>query len=140
MNAPVKVAVGDKVIVSRQQQEPREAEVVKVGRAWVTLAVTYRSFQQLQRFRLDTQTDGSKIGIPPRFFTLDQWAAAQAASRASRFLRGQGIQVDSRSPWHGREVELADLIVDHLAKIESTTDNIQERLLCKRKSATQEAP
>jgi len=62
------------------------------------------------RFHLDTQTDGSEYGYPPRFYTRTQWAEKQLGDDAQAYLHEHGIQVRYDSPWRGREVELANIL------------------------------
>jgi hypothetical protein len=88
---------------------PWEGTVTKVGRVWIE--ITRNGSRTGYRFRLDTQTSGSNIGDPPRFYTLDQWAAKEARGEAMRYLQEQGITIEYRSKaWRGRETELAALL------------------------------
>ena len=103
------VKIGDKV---KMTDGPRGApvgdgQVVKIGRAWVTVGSEYGVER---RFRLDDQTDGSRYSTRCRFYTLDQWAKREARNAALKLLREQDIWVGLDSVWHGREIELANLI------------------------------
>lgn len=103
----VKVELGQEVMTtSWQSRDPQPGKVVKVGRVWIDVDVD--SFTL--RYRLDTQTNGSQYGSPPRFYTLDQWAEKQREDEARDYLREQGIEFSYVSPWRRRLVELADLI------------------------------
>jgi hypothetical protein len=102
----IDVKEGDTVMIVARQQATYRATVTKVGRVWVTVGEGW----QVQRFRRDDQTDGSKIGCPQRFYTLDQWAERQERDAALAFLHEQGIDIRHGSPWRGREVDLAAAI------------------------------
>lgn len=105
--AKVSVKVGDTIMVSMGygRKKTMEATVTKVGRVWIET-------NHLDKFRLDTQTNGSNYGDAPRFWTMEQWAERFKRNEACKFLREQGINVArfSGSPWWGREVELAEII------------------------------
>lgn len=103
MNQPVVMADG-------YRRGPDRGTVVKVGRVWIEILPEGWPAGRTRRFRLDTQTDGSEIGTPARFYTLDQWAERERRVEADRFLREQGIRIETGSRWHGREVELASLL------------------------------
>jgi hypothetical protein len=101
---PVKVTDG----LGRAKAVVHDGTVVKVGRVWIDV---HREGQQFGwRFRKDTQTNGSSIGSPPRFYTLGQWATKQRQDSAEAYLREQGIDVRYGSPWRERMTELAKLI------------------------------
>lgn len=109
----VKVEIGQTVIVwdghGRAKADPIRGTVVKIGRVWID--VHREGVSWGWRFRLDTQTDGSRIGSPARFYTLDQWAAHQLEDAAVTWLREQGITIEWHSKvWARRHVELAKLI------------------------------
>lgn len=116
MNEPVVMVEG-----SRGRRE-LHGKVVKVGRVWIEIQPEGWADGRTIRFRLDTQTDGSKIGAPPHFYTLGQWAERQQREEAFKLLREQGISVDAGSPWRGREAELADLV----RKVVATDDDAME--------------
>lgn len=102
----VSVKVGDTIMVSMGYggKKTMEATVTKVGRVWIET-------NHLDKFRLDTQTNGSDYGDAPRFWTMEQWAERLKRNEACKFLGEQGIDVRfSGSPWRGREVELAEII------------------------------
>jgi hypothetical protein len=110
MTAKVKVEVGQTVMVlgGYGSREAVRGTVVKIGRVWIDV---HREGQGWGwRFRLDTQTDGSDFGSPPRFYTLDQWAQHEREASASAFLRAQGITVEYSSSWRARMVELAQML------------------------------
>lgn len=101
---PPAVKVGDEVVMFHGYgTEARRGYVTSAARIWIVV-------DNLYRFRRDTQTDESKSGTPSRFYTLDQWTEHKARTAAVRYLREQGIDLRTASPWQGREAELADLI------------------------------
>lgn len=100
MNEPV-------VIIDGGRSKARRGDVVKIGRVWIEVQPEGYGPGYTLRFRLDTQTNGSQIGVPARFYTLDQWAEKQRRAEATAFLHEQGISIDNRSLWRGREIELA---------------------------------
>lgn len=102
------VKVGDKVMIT-EYRAVREAEVVKIARVWITVKYLGK-YSHESKFRLDIQTDGSNYGTPSRFYTMDQWEEKQRRDEASIFLSEQGISLEYRSPWRGREIELANVI------------------------------
>lgn len=110
----VKVEMGQQVVIFDHYSSrgaPTRGEVVKVARVWIEIQPEGQtSIHARRKFRLDTQTDGSEIGFRGRFYTLDQWAGEQRRSKAAEFLCEQGIVIINRSPWRGREVELAELL------------------------------
>ena len=101
LGQPVKIVTGYKTAAV-------SGTVTKIGRVWIE--VTPDGWGRALRFRLDDQTDGSRVGVSPHFYTLEQWAEKQRRDEAGKFLREQGISVDFGSPWRGRETELAALI------------------------------
>ena len=116
------LTVGQPVMVRRSSNDMRRrppeqryipATVVKVGRVWVTLEGQepgWRSSRQW-RMRLDTQNEASQYsGSNASFLTMDQHAWEETASWAMAVIRDHGLTVESRSPWRGREIELADLL------------------------------
>lgn len=109
---PVKVQVGQQVIVTdglgRAKMDVLNGTVAKVARVWIDVHREGRN--QGWRFRLDTQTDGSTIGSPPRFYTLTQWATKLRKDSAAAYLREQGITIKYCSPWRDRQTELAKLM------------------------------
>lgn len=107
----MKLALQQPVIITSgggRQIHTEPGTIVKIGRVWVDIQPDNRGV--VRRFRMDTQSDGSGIGYGTHFYTLDQWAEHQRQKAASEFLRDQGITIESRSPWHRRATELADLI------------------------------
>lgn len=107
-----KVQIGQTVMVTdgmgRAKAPGQLGTVVKVGRMWIDV---HREGQNWGwRFRLDTQTNGSNFGYPPRFYTLEQWAEKERQDAAAVYLREQGVSVEHGSPWHSRKVELATLV------------------------------
>jgi len=88
--------------------------VVKAARVWITVQPDDNAHKwAAQRYRLDTQTDGSPYSYAPRFYTLEQWAERERRDQAQTFLRKQGISIEYSSPWRGHEHELAELIRPH---------------------------
>jgi len=116
---PVKITEGDVVIVG-SGSHPRSwwidrYVVTKVARMWITTLpedqVGKANTQWCERrFRMDDQTDGSRIGAPARFYTLAQWAHAEREAEGDDFLISQGIRLDSGSPWFKRRGDLADIV------------------------------
>jgi hypothetical protein len=110
MQEKVKVSVGDEIMVSLGYgyRKVIKAIVTKVGRVWIET-------NHNDRFRLDTQTDGSNYGNAPRFWTMKQWESKKALDAARLFLREQGIGIvmSGNGPWVGREIELAKIIKDY---------------------------
>ena len=98
------------VIAEARAFKAKSGKVVKIGRVWIEIQPEGWTGGRTLRFRLDTQTDGSYIGAPPRFYTLDQWAERRRQATADKFLRDQGISINSGSVWRGREFELASLL------------------------------
>lgn len=91
------------------------AVVVKAARVWVDLkkpgddVATWSIYRW--RMRRDTQDEGTPyIGSNASFATLEQHAWDETQSWARGYLEENGIRVEHRSKWHGREVELADII------------------------------
>lgn len=123
------LTVGQEVIVREPQHRGRgsvrHARVAKVARVWVTLAAEWqdtdywgkpRTRTQEWRMRLDTQDEGIRTThYGSRFLTLEQHAYETRESEAHKFLLGQGLLPGYGTPWHGREVELADLIRKHIS-------------------------
>lgn len=112
----IKVEIGQPVIiVGGYRSEGRGGTVAEVARVWIKIQPDGTTGEWArQRFRLDDQTDGSRVGLPARFYTLDQWAEREREDEAATFLREQGIEVGFGSSWRGRKAELADLIRAHL--------------------------
>jgi len=106
------IEVGQQVIVLSGNRWPTQADtpgvVTQAARVWITVAVG--DYGREQRFRLDTQTDGSTIGVPDRFYTMEQWAETQRNDAARAFLHEQGIYLQPRSPWCNCPAQLVDLI------------------------------
>lgn len=114
-----KPAVGDLVYVIRSANDMRgrkpedraiPAKVVKVARVWVTVE-TETGYSRERRFRISDQSDGSNYpGSSERFVTSEQLAWEITRRGANEYLRDQGVDIGYRSPWRGREVELAALL------------------------------
>lgn len=109
----IDVKIGDKIMIT-EYRAVREAEVVKVARVWITIKYEGK-YSSERRFRLDDQTDGSDIGSPSRFYTMEQWEEKKLRDEASVFLVSQGITIEYGSQWRGREIELAALVRARLA-------------------------
>lgn len=116
------LTVGQPVMVRRSPNDMRgrkaedryiPATVVKVARVWVTLEGQepgWRTPRQW-RMRLDTQDEGTQYsGMNASFLTMDQHAWTETRDWARAVLKDHGITLDMRSPWCGREIELADLL------------------------------
>ena len=88
----------------------RDATVIKVARVWISVQIHDSLWNQEQRFRRDSQTDGSPYSLASRFWTLEQWAAKEKLDAALALLREQGIDIRHESPWKDREVDLAAML------------------------------
>lgn len=109
------LTIGQPVIITYgDRTAPSRGTVTKIGRVWCEITTT-GEYRITRKFRIDDQSDGIGIGHGIHFYTEAQWTERQLRTRATDLLRDQGIRVDYDSPWRGREVELADLIVAHLA-------------------------
>lgn len=106
MTTMIDVEVGDTVMVVQPHHDSREDTVTKAGRVWITVDEGW----QEKKFRRDTQTDGSGIGVSARFYTLTQWAEKQQRDEVTAYLREQGIDLRHDSPWVGREAKLAAIL------------------------------
>lgn len=86
------------------------ALVSNVARVWVELKAT--DGRGTWRMRRDTQDEGSQYtGSNASFLTMDQHAWTETRNWAESVLRDSGIDLRLNSPWRGREVELADILV-----------------------------
>jgi hypothetical protein len=106
------IKVGDVVRVrtSSRWSADYEATVTKVARVWIT--VRREGWTREFRFRLDDQTDGTKIGSPDRFQTQAQYAWFLRQSQAVSWLREQRIDAFI-GPWANRRLELANILRRH---------------------------
>lgn len=118
-----KLNVGDPVFVIEnsnlargrsREQRTYEAVVTEVRRVWCVLTSTGgdRSFPRTWKMRLDDQDEGDRM-YPQnndRFLTPEQYEHETAQHEADLYLREQGVRLDPRSPWDGREIELAGLL------------------------------
>lgn len=122
------VTVGQTVIVSpADRKDDVRATVTKVGRVWIELepedgfVLAYYDC----RFRMADQRTANRIGNSTYFYTEAQYAWEQRRNTVQRYLRESGITVEqyvrdrspntpsTPGPWHGREIELANLIRAH---------------------------
>jgi hypothetical protein len=116
MTNNVQVKIGDSVVLlpGSGQKGSRRGTVSKVGRVWINIHLDGLHESHAERYRLDTQTDGSKFGAPARFMTIPQWEEREAQRVARERLQDFGIDfgiwVDRDSPWVARLVELAELL------------------------------
>lgn len=107
-----KLNPGDPVIVAKRsyrQTRHIDATITKVGRVWVEMTATHdvRSQAETWRMRLDTQYETG--GLNPRgdsFATPEQYAWDEQRAATDRYLREQGITVESGSPWYPPEQRL----------------------------------
>lgn len=95
---------GDPVIVLEPgKREWREltATVVKVARVWITVKLDDRSgWNAEQRFRLDTQDDGSDFAYcNSRFVTPEQHEYDERMRAARQTLTDVGVLLDHHSPF-----------------------------------------
>lgn len=121
----IKVEPGQQVIVADRSRHSAtwRGVVVWVGRVWMQVVREEdqgRPGALRHKFRLDNQSDGSKYGDRARFYTLGQHVEKQKLDEATSFLKDQGIRLDYDSPWRGREVQLALVLV-------SATKTTQEK-------------
>lgn len=116
-----KLDPGQRVIVRRSPNDMRRrppeeryipAVVTKAAQVWVTLEQADDGPRpKTWRMRRDTQNEGSNYSsLNASFATLEQHAWDQAAWSALAVLRDHGIELARQSPWHGREIELAELL------------------------------
>jgi len=102
----------------RRQPEERAipAVVVKAARVWVDLQKAGEEdlpewSVNRWRMRRDTQDEATQFsGSNCRFVTLEQHDWEETRRWALGFLRENGIEIRTSGKWHGREVELADII------------------------------
>lgn len=117
------IAEGDTVYVIRpsyryarrnDRPAPTRAVVVKAARVWLTIRSDDKWATEW-RMRRDTQDENDR-DYPQRnarFVTAAQLAYEQTAREAVDLIHEQGIDIRLRSPWRGREIELAALLRDH---------------------------
>jgi hypothetical protein len=85
--------------------------VVKAARVWVDLERA-DGLRGNWRMRRDTQDEGTPYsGSNASFLTMDQHAWTETRDWALAVLKDHGIDLRSNSPWRGREIELADILV-----------------------------
>lgn len=88
------------------------AVVVKADRVWVELKAAQGGDWHTWRMRRDTQDKGTRYpGSNASFLTMDQHAWDKTRNWALAVLKDNGIDLRMNSPWRGREVELADILV-----------------------------
>jgi hypothetical protein len=109
------VKVGDELLVlptsyGRSHLDPIPVRVTTAARVWLTMKPIDESRRREYRMRRDTQDTNNGYSHGGRFVTAEQYAWEQARNAAFKSLRGQGIELRTDSPWHGREIELADII------------------------------
>lgn len=110
---------GQRVMVRRSYNDMRSrppeeryipAVVVKAARVWIELERA-DGLRGSWRMRRDTQDEGTQYsGSNARFLTVEQHAWEETRDWADSVLRDNGITLDARSPWRGREIQLADLL------------------------------
>lgn len=119
---------GQPVMVRRSANEMRRrppeeryipAQVVKASRVWIELkaAETAPDAQRWMtwRMRRDTQNEGTQYsGSDASFATTEQHEWDQTQAWAWGVIKDNGLTVEPRSPWRGREQELADLLTKTL--------------------------
>lgn len=117
---------GDELIMTsgtpgrRDGQTDTAVRVVTVGRKYVHVIVErfhedyladpdkYGSY--VRKFLIEDQKEGersTRIGYSAKVATVEQHAYDVLQHGAAKYLFDQGITVEHRSPWRGREVELA---------------------------------
>lgn len=73
--------------------------------------------------RRDTGTDKARSARGGLYgwkaYTVAQHEHNERRSAAGRTLRRHGINIDSSSPWRGREIELLDLLTQHVEQVHS---------------------
>lgn len=127
-----KLSKGDTLVMRsgtrgrRDGQRDTEVRVVTVGRKYVHViaadkyeeylaaAPEARSWRwTLRKFLLADQREGdrgTRIGYSASIATAEQQAYDVLHLGVAEYLRDQGVTVEQRSPWFGREVELANLL------------------------------
>ncbi len=111
---------GHRVMVRRsyndmRRRSPEEqyipATVVKAARVWIELEGTEGNWKRTWRMRRDTQDQGTQYsGSNDSFLTMDQYAWTETRDWALAVIKDHGLTVESRSPWRGRETELAEIL------------------------------
>ena len=87
------------------------ATVIKAARVWVDLEGKDGTWKRTWRMRRDTQDQGTQYsGSNDSFLMMDQHAWTETRDWALATIHDHGLTVESRSPWRGREIELADLL------------------------------
>lgn len=88
------------------------AVVVKASRVWIELVSTdEKRYRMSWRMRRDTQDEATQYpGSNASFATLDQHAWDETWRWARDVLIDHGIELRNRSPWRGREIEMANLL------------------------------
>lgn len=100
---------GDPVIVtvnSYRQTRHVDAKITKVGRTWIEMAETDNVRSQAKTWRMHMESQYETAGPNPRgdsFATPEQHAWDEQRAAADRYLRDQGITLDSGSPWRTPE-------------------------------------
>jgi hypothetical protein len=91
------VKVGDEIMFSNvgMAHTAVKGVVIKVGRVWIDVANLIDSRVPAGRFRLDTQKGDPRGPYDARFWTIEQHAEAMRERDNRRFLRHQGIDLDS---------------------------------------------
>lgn len=113
---------GDKVLVIEashrrygDEEAAVEAEVTKVGRAWVTIVQLGTPYPGQWRMRIATQRTDNGTNYNNRFVTPEQYAWEQRLGRADAYLLEQGLVPSRESPWYApeRHIELANVLRTH---------------------------
>jgi len=116
-----KLSRGDLLIVRSGRDRAYEARVAIAGRKYVHVidAGRFETYNpdtdawRLRKFLLADQAEGergTRVGAAATIATPEQHAYDAKAGSAARYLREQGIEIARRSPWAGREIELANLL------------------------------
>lgn len=125
------VAVGDEVVMvfrtgrlTNGKSDDRVYRCVVIEAKRVNLTITEKGGTRRWHVRRDTGTgstpDQQRYAAGGGMYGWKAYTVAQHESMERRIaafltLRKHGIDTNSRSPWHGREVELADLLTEYVA-------------------------
>lgn len=120
------IAAGDPVVITDPDRRDAEQSgfVVKVARVWITVGLGSpddgHSSRMTYRMRRDSQSQATGFGHGGhRFATPEQHAWDQRLKAANRYLREQGVDLRSDSPWRSDERRL---ILANLLRAEAGLD------------------
>ena len=122
-----KLEMGQKVVVRQSPNDMRgrpaeeryiPAVVARVSRVWAEMKPVGGD-RRIWRMRMDTQDQATQYsGSNASFATLEQHEWDQSRDWAREVIDSNALTVESRSPWRGREIELAEVLSGRgLAKV-----------------------